>query len=537
MTAKLIAVEVLEGTRGRMRRTPESWLSGVEEWEHATRHAMTLRWLQSCYDQAAKVLPESLVGKADGEHIASLLERLHVHLDADIALVDKLLDAPGDHLMSVPKYYYSELRNRRGCSVPEPPLVFTQKSLLDYLIADAVACLRLVERFALLEGAARGAGSADSVPLETWSELGRGAYEVASELFAGAVMVFGEDKVAASLSECIKDEQSIVDDLLSGGSPRTPRAAADVAMADDGLEEDDDDDEEDLDDTCTIVKPIFIVSDCTGESAERTVRCSLGQFGHCFDRSCPADITTFRFCHASMIPDIVRRAQERDAFVVYTLVDPMTNAKMVASCESFGVEYHDLWTPLFQKLEGYLQATRLGVPSNRQYVDDKYMQLIDCIEYTQTLDDGVYPRRWAEADLMIIGPSRSGKTPLAFFMAQRGFKVANYPLVPDESIPEELYKLPQNRVFALTTDARKLVNIRANRMKTLRMGTSSAYANIVKVQSEVEWCRQLYKKNPRWNVIDTTDTGVEEACAMILKMLDEIGGVKSRVNLDNPSAI
>jgi len=159
---------------------------------------------------------------------------------------------------------------------------------------------------------------------------------------------------------------------------------------------------------------------------------ALGQFSHCFERSSSVDMTLYRFCSEAEVEGIVELAKSRDAFIVYTLVDPIVNSIMVKECESAGVEYHDLWGRLLEKLEGYFDATRSAVPGQKQVVDEKYYQMIECIEYTRTLDDGVLPHRWAEADIIILGPSRTGKTPLSFFMAQRGYKVANYPLVPDE---------------------------------------------------------------------------------------------------------
>ncbi|CAK9081708.1 unnamed protein product [Durusdinium trenchii] len=286
-----------------------------------------------------------------------------------------------------------------------------------------------------------------------------------------------------------------------------------------------------------MAKPVFVVSDCTGESAERTVRCALGQFGHCFERSCQADITIFRFATSTMIQEIVRQAKERNAFIVFTLVDPVANSLLEKHCEEHDVTCHDLWSPLLEKLEGYFDANRLGVPGRRQYADESYMNLIECIEYTRLFDDGVHPQRWAEADMMIVGPSRSGKTPLSFFMAQRGYKVANYPLVPDETPPEELWTFPQDRVFALTIEPKKLAGIRNVRMKSLNMGLKSTYGKLSTVREEVDWCKKLYRAHPRWTILDTTDTGIEENCAAILKRLDAVGVAGRVSNADSPSAI
>jgi len=346
------------------------------------------------------------------------------------------------------------------------------------------------------------------------------------QLVSGMILIYSEQQALQVLNASVREEHNVYMDLVDVTQSRQPLA---------GQNEDEDEDDEGDGDYCDIIdaKNIFVVSDCTGESAERTVRCSLGQFEHCFDRCCPTEITMFRFCNQNMISGIVSRALDEDAMIVFTLMDPLANAKMVENCSDLGVEHHDLWSPLLTKLELYFDSKISGKPG-KTLVDDKYMQIIDCIEYSRTLDDGVRPHRWKEADLLIVGPSRSGKTPLAFFMAQRGIKVANYPLVPGEPIPEELFQFPQDHVFALTIDAKKLANIRNNRMKVLKMGSSAAYATIDKLRNELNWCRRLYKENPRWTVMDTTDSSVEETSARILMTLEDAG---LRRRTASPSAI
>lgn len=533
-TAKLVAAEVVAKARQLMASTPTSWASRLDEREHARRYGQTLRYLQTCYLQMLRVLPPRLESHKAGQ-LKDLFARLHHLGDSHVEHISELLAEPENHLMTVPKYYYSELRHRQKCMLPQPPKVLMERSILSFLGVETVAFLRNAERFDLL---AHERGT--DVPAEAWRILSQDARKAALEIISSAIAIFGEHMTAEDLRICVKEEQSVYDELLDGSTGRVRFGSA-LTSSETLLSEEDEDEEEDEGDGdfCTVEsKPIFIVSDCTGESAERTVLCSLGQFEHCFERSCPADITTFRFTNVSMIKDIVKQAQDRKAFIVYTLVDPIANARMVECCERFDVKRHDLWSPLLEKLEGYFDASRLGIPGRRQFVDERYMQLIECIEYTRTLDDGVQPQRWREADIMILGPSRSGKTPLSFFMAQRGYKVANYPLVPDEEVPKELWHLAQDRVFALDIDPKKLTNIRNTRMKALKMGAKTSYALLSNVREELDWCKQLYRRNPQWTVIDTSDAGIEEICARILMTLAERGSIESRIsNADHPSAI
>jgi len=533
-TAKLIAAEALAKAKRSMPGTPSSWLAGLDGRAHARRYGQTLCYLQTCYEQALQVLPPHLNARKL-ELLRQLVERLTEYCSTHQEQVNTLLGEKTDHLKSVPKYYYSELRYRMDCLLPAPPNVLSEEDSLRFLGVEAVACLRSAERFGLL-----AAGRVEDVPAEAWKSLGDDARKAGLDIFATMVVVFGEARSEATFDRCVDEERAVYSDMMDGSTGRVRFGSgppvAETALGDE--DEDDEDDEGDGDYCSVVSKPIFIVSDCTGESAERTVQCSLGQFGHCFDRSCPADTTTFRFCTRGMIEEIVKQAKARKAFIVFTLVDPLANQKMVECCQEHDVENHDLWSPLLEKLEGYLDTTRQGVPGRRQFADEEYMQLVECIEYTRTLDDGVQPHRWKEADIMILGPSRSGKTPLAFFMAQRGYKVANYPLVPGEDIPKELWEFDQSRVFALDIDAQKLTGIRNNRMKTLRMGSKTSYAALNKVKDELNWCKNLYRKNSGWTVLDTSDSGIEETSARILLALDQGRGVQSRVRLsDNPSAI
>ena len=142
------------------------------------------------------------------------------------------------------------------------------------------------------------------------------------------------------------------------------------------------------------------------------------------------------------------------------------------------------------------------------------MDLMDCIEYTRRNDDGANPKDWTEADIIIVGPSRAGKTPLSFYLGLRGMKVANYPIVPDESPPAELYE-HREKVIALTIDPERLAYIREQRMKQFGR-TDSRYASVSEIREEIKQIERMYQKND-WFTIDTTHSGLEETAAVIYR--------------------
>merc|ERR1712032_688550 len=170
-------------------------------------------------------------------------------------------------------------------------------------------------------------------------------------------------------------------------------------------------------------------------------------------------------------------------------------------------------------------AKRSGAFGRRETVTEEYMQIIKAIEYTRKVDDGVLPHLWGDCDIMLVGPSRAGKTPLAFYLAQRGFKVANYPLVMGEEPPKELFTIDQRKCFALSIKPEKLHAIRVERMKQFKSRGSKTYDSITEIKKEVNWLKTFYlQKGNDWPIIDTTDSGVTETASRIMQILDRRKG-------------
>lgn len=315
---------------------------------------------------------------------------------------------------------------------------------------------------------------------------------------------------------------------------RLDRSAFDDVVIKGSIEAEDEDDEEDVEDEedgedcveCEVseIRNIFIVSDSTGESATATVRTALQQFEYCFGTTCGVSRSTvYRFVRTPLEAErIAALADEEDALLVHTVMDTKVHEALVSACAKRGVECCDLWEALLTSLESKFGAKRSGVSVRKQPVTEDYMHIVNAVEYTRRVDDGVSPRLWDEADLMLVGPSRAGKTPLAFYLAQHGFKVANYPLVPDEEPPPELFTMDQSKVFALFIEPGRLQAIRKERM--LKLGrANSSYADIKEVKKEANWIRMFYMRR-NWPIIDTSESGVAESSARILEILDRRKG-------------
>lgn len=298
-------------------------------------------------------------------------------------------------------------------------------------------------------------------------------------------------------------------------------------------EEEDEDDVEELEDgddgeTCdpSSVVEIFVVSDSTGESARTSVQAALRQFDYCFGSTCAsARSTVYRFVRR---PEEARRIVEeaacQNSLLVYTVMEPKVNEALTSACRDKGVMACDLWGGLLSMLETKLGAKRSGVTGRRQAVTEDYMAMVRAIEYTRKVDDGVQPHLWEEADIMLIGPSRAGKTPLAFYLAQRGFKVANYPLVPNEEPPEQLFKISQTKCIALLIQPEQLQSIRQERMRKLGR-TTSRYGSLDAVKKEVRWMKDFYlRRGSNWPIIDTSNAGIVQTAARIIEIFDRRKG-------------
>lgn len=349
--------------------------------------------------------------------------------------------------------------------------------------------------------------------------------------YFGAVCLLGNTPqkatvVAKSGCRLWRLDRDAFDTLVLGPQAALTAAAMDAEEKKKEEEEEDDDEEENSTCQSSDLKEIFVVSDSTGESGSASVYAAMRQFDYCFGGTCGTSRTTvYRFVrNQAEVRRIVRLAADRNALIVYTVMETSVRDALNTSCQELGVECCDLWGALLESMERKFGAKRSGITGRRQAVGESYMRIVKAIEYTRKVDDGVRPNLWNECDIMLIGPSRAGKTPLAFYLAQRGFKVANYPLVPDEEPPPELFTIDQNKCFALMIQPERLRDIRMERMRQFGR-TNTKYAAIDSVKKEVSWIKTFYmRRGPRWPFIDTTNAGVIETASRILEILDRRKG-------------
>jgi len=322
---------------------------------------------------------------------------------------------------------------------------------------------------------------------------------------------------AASTASTAKEEDESLGSTLSRGAPTTPTVPGSNDV---------------------LPKPIFVLSDSTGESAANTCRAALGQFEELLNLAMPTNLYIFRFLDdPSDAYKIVRQAAEDDALVVYTLSAPEMVTSVMTACKLYKVESVNLWGPLLESMEAHLMMTRMGVPitergastnshTSSEALSTDYYRMIEAVEFTRQMDDGARPDRWRDADILILGVSRTGKTPLSIYLGQRGYKVANLPLVPRDGqlmVPKYVHDVDPKRVFGLLINGEVLHDIRTNRLSSIGVKREDKgameYSTMRQVTQELSLAKALYAKNPGWTVLDVTHKGVEETSARIMKIM------------------
>lgn len=268
-----------------------------------------------------------------------------------------------------------------------------------------------------------------------------------------------------------------------------------------------------------LPQPVYIVSDGTGDTAEKVVRAAFRQFrGHLVHLRTFSHVT-----RPDQLTSLFRRAARQNALVVTTLVlrEMRDVARRLAG--DLGVRHIDLIGELLVELEAFLNQEAVGVPGLLRTADEQYFRRIEAVEFTVKADDGKEPRMLREADIVLVGVSRTSKTPLSTFLAHKGFKIGNVPIVFDRDPPRELFAIDQRRVFALIIEPKALQGIRKVRLRAMGMGSDTNYGDMDYILAELEYAQRLFKSNPQWPLVDVTAKAVEETAATILHIFHDRG--------------
>jgi regulator of PEP synthase PpsR (kinase-PPPase family) len=271
---------------------------------------------------------------------------------------------------------------------------------------------------------------------------------------------------------------------------------------------------------------IFILSDATGDTASRILGAALKQF-------VGDQISIRRFPNVlrqSEVTAILEEARKQHTLVAHTFAATPLRAIMKEQSERLGIESLDLLGPVLDRLEDFLRSKPREVPGLYHQIDEQYFRRIDAVEFAVMHDDGKHLEGLKHADFVLVGLSRTGKTPLSVYLALEGWRVGNVPLVHEQQVPKEVLALPKDRIVGLLLDPRRLADVRRSRLEYLAPGRQMDYDDEDVVKTEVAWCRRLYGKHGI-RALDVTEKAIEETAHEVLSMVGPaVGGAKDRAS-------
>jgi regulator of PEP synthase PpsR (kinase-PPPase family) len=260
---------------------------------------------------------------------------------------------------------------------------------------------------------------------------------------------------------------------------------------------------------------IIIVSDGTGETAVQMVKAALVQFS-----GIEAFFTRYKNVrNEAQISAICGDAARGRDLVIYTLVSPQLRGYLVNQCREKNIPTIDLLGPMLVGLATHFGYEPRSIAGLLHDVNEAYFKRIEAMEYTIAHDDGRDLTGLERADIVIIGISRTSKTPLSMYLSHQGWKVANIPLIYGFGVPKEVFDIDQRRVVGLTIDPEDLTQIRRARLMRLGQDKGGEYADPEKVNQEIEYVTEIYRENRRWPIFNVTGKALEETAAEIIKLM------------------
>ncbi len=260
--------------------------------------------------------------------------------------------------------------------------------------------------------------------------------------------------------------------------------------------------------------PIYIVSGGKGLAGDAVVQSVLIQFPN---NKVPVIIVP-DVLNQSNIDNIVTKALVTKGVIVHTMVDPEVRKMLIESCTVCGVSHFDLVGDLSDYLSNLLNTQPISKPGLYRLSHIDYFRRVEAIDFTLKVDDGQNPEKIIQADIVLTGVSRTGKTPLSVYLAMFGWKVANVPIVPGIDPPMELFKTDPGRVFGLNISPVYLIAQRANRVRSLKLNEDSDYINKRKVYEELEHSRRIFERGG-FTEIQITNKPIESSANEILTIL------------------
>ena len=264
---------------------------------------------------------------------------------------------------------------------------------------------------------------------------------------------------------------------------------------------------------------IYLVSDATGTTLQGLARAALSQFD--------GVETTERFWpmirSEAQLDRAIKDIEQSPGPVLFTFVDKKLRRKLQNACYALDIPCLPVLDPILRTMSSYLGLPPKGIPGLQHALDEAYYKRIDAVDYALNFDDGQNLEGLEDADVILVGVSRTSKTPTCIFLARRGVKAANIPLVPGVPFPEKILSYKKPMFVGLTESAKRLENLRRSRLhadKDQQYYSENEYIDLERIEEEIRNARRLFSKN-KWPVIDVTRRSVEETTAEIIVLLNK----------------
>ncbi len=261
---------------------------------------------------------------------------------------------------------------------------------------------------------------------------------------------------------------------------------------------------------------LHLISDSTGETLENIAKAAIAQFD---------DVEVVRHFwpmvrSESHLDRIMAEVQASPGMILFTLVNGDLRSSLERRAGLLNLPTVAALDAVTDALSRMLGQEAKARPGRQHVLDAAYFARVEAIQFTVAHDDGIGWENWEQADIVLAGVSRTSKTPTSIYLANRGFKTANIPIVPESPPPDALFNLKRPMVVGLTTGLDRLVQVRRNRLLSLNQAPETSYVDDERVKAEIAFARRMFADNG-WPVIDVTRRSIEETAAAVIKLVED----------------
>lgn len=266
---------------------------------------------------------------------------------------------------------------------------------------------------------------------------------------------------------------------------------------------------------------IFVLSDSIGETGTKIARACVAQFPNCV-----YEIKRYPYILSKdQILDAINEAKEAPSLIMYTTVVSEHQDFIEEKAAEYNIPTIDLMKRPLALISSILKEEPMRESGVLRKMDENYFQTVDAVEFAVKYDDGKDPRGIRKADICLVGISRTSKTPLSMYLANKGYLVANVPLVPEVPVAKELFEKDKDRVFGLVTNVESMMKIRAERLIALGLPSNSLYSEIDRIEEEINYSKEIMGKLG-CTTIDVSSKAIEETATLILETMEKRFGKK-----------